>query len=141
MRRAKKGRIRPTAPAFRRCVRIPSLKIGRVSIFRNGFSVDWRKVEIGSRRILPPVSVRGTVVDQTAVPHGIEAVGKHRTGVETPRNMETAEIVGVVVAAFILPLSMQVLHVGTPGGIGGPSPPAPQAGLMALMAKGIVESF
>jgi uncharacterized oligopeptide transporter (OPT) family protein len=28
--------------------------------------------------------------------------------------------------------------MGTPGGIGGPSLPAPQAGLMALMAKGIV---
>jgi putative OPT family oligopeptide transporter len=56
----------------------------------------------------------------------------------TPRKMEMAEIVGVVVAAFVLPIPMQILHMGTPGGIGGPSLPAPQAGLMALMAKGIV---
>ncbi len=56
----------------------------------------------------------------------------------TPRKMEIAEIVGVLVAAFVLPLPMQILHNGTEGGIGGPSLPAPQAGLMAIMAKGIV---
>ena len=56
----------------------------------------------------------------------------------SPWKMETAEIIGVIVAAFVLPLPMQILHEGTPGGIGGPSLPAPQAGLMAIMAKGIV---
>jgi len=56
----------------------------------------------------------------------------------TPRKMEIAEIVGVIVAAFVLPIPMQILHNGTPGGIGGPSLPAPQAGLMSIMAKGIV---
>ncbi|MDH4069770.1 MAG: oligopeptide transporter, OPT family [Ignavibacteria bacterium] len=56
----------------------------------------------------------------------------------TPRNMEIAEIIGVIVAALVLPLPMQILHDGTPGGIGGPNLPAPQAGLMAIMAQGIV---
>jgi putative OPT family oligopeptide transporter len=56
----------------------------------------------------------------------------------TPWKMEIAEIIGVVVAAFVLPFPMYILHYGTPGGIGGPSLPAPQAGLMSIMAKGIV---
>ncbi|MEX1276497.1 MAG: oligopeptide transporter, OPT family [Bacteroidota bacterium] len=56
----------------------------------------------------------------------------------TPWRMEIAELIGVVVAAFVLPLPMYILHSGTPGGIGGPSLPAPQAGLMAIMAEGIV---
>jgi len=56
----------------------------------------------------------------------------------TPKKMEIAEIIGVVVAALVLPLPMQILHDGTPGGIGGPNLPAPQAGLMAIMAQGIV---
>jgi len=56
----------------------------------------------------------------------------------TPWRMEIAEIIGVIVAAFILPIPMIILHSGTPGGIGGPSLPAPQAGLMSIMAKGIV---
>ncbi len=57
----------------------------------------------------------------------------------TPWRMEIAEIIGVIVAAFILPLPMYILHEGTPGGIGGPTLPAPQAGLMSIMSKGIVE--
>ena len=56
----------------------------------------------------------------------------------TPWRMEIGEIIGVIVAAFVLPFPMYILHFGTPGGIGGPSLPAPQAGLMAIMAKGIV---
>ena len=56
----------------------------------------------------------------------------------TPWRMEIAEIIGVVIAAFVLPLPMYILHSGTPGGIGGASLPAPQAGLMAIMAEGIV---
>lgn len=56
----------------------------------------------------------------------------------TPWRMEIAEIIGVVAAAFVLPVPLYILHYGTPGGIGGPSLPAPQAGLMSIMAKGIV---
>jgi putative OPT family oligopeptide transporter len=56
----------------------------------------------------------------------------------TPKRMEIAEIIGVIVAAFVLPIPMQILHDGTAGGIGGPLLPAPQAGLMAIMAEGIV---
>ena len=54
----------------------------------------------------------------------------------TPWKMELAEIVGVVVAALVLILPMMVMHeVYT---IGSDLLPAPQAGLMALMAEGIV---
>ncbi|MGH2567013.1 MAG: OPT family oligopeptide transporter, partial [Bacteroidota bacterium] len=56
----------------------------------------------------------------------------------TPWRMQIAEIIGVVVAAFVLPLPLYILHHGTPGGIGGQSLPAPQAGLMSIMAQGIV---
>ncbi len=54
----------------------------------------------------------------------------------TPWKMEIAEIIGVIAAATILVFPMmamdQVYHIGSP------ELPAPQAGLMALMAKGIV---
>ncbi len=54
----------------------------------------------------------------------------------TPWKMEVAEIIGVIAAATILVFPMmamdQVYHIGSP------ELPAPQAGLMALMAKGIV---
>jgi putative OPT family oligopeptide transporter len=56
----------------------------------------------------------------------------------TPRRMELAEIFGVIAAALVLTFPLILLHNSTPGGIGGPELPAPQAGLMALMAKGIV---
>ena len=54
----------------------------------------------------------------------------------TPWKMELAEIIGVIVAALVLVFPMiamdQVYHIGSA------ELPAPQAGLMALMAKGIV---
>ena len=54
----------------------------------------------------------------------------------TPWKMEIAEIIGVIAAALILVFPMvamdQVYHIGSA------DLPAPQAGLMALMAKGIV---
>ncbi len=54
----------------------------------------------------------------------------------TPWKMEIAEIIGVVAASLILVFPMiamdQVYHIGSA------ALPAPQAGLMALMAKGIV---
>jgi putative OPT family oligopeptide transporter len=54
----------------------------------------------------------------------------------TPWRMQAAELVGVVVAALVLTLPLIALHrVYT---IGSAELPAPQAGLMALMANGIV---
>ena len=56
----------------------------------------------------------------------------------TPWKMEMAAIIGTVVVAFVLIIPIIILHDGTPGGIGGASLPAPQAGLMAQLATGIV---
>ena len=56
----------------------------------------------------------------------------------TPWKMEIACIIGVIAASLVMVLPMQVLHTATPGGIGGPNLPAPQAGLMAMLAEGIV---
>ncbi len=54
----------------------------------------------------------------------------------TPWRMQIAEIVGVIAAAFVLAFPLMALHrVYT---IGSAELPAPQAGLMALMANGIV---
>jgi putative OPT family oligopeptide transporter len=54
----------------------------------------------------------------------------------TPWRMQIGEIVGVVAAALVLPVLMMVLNQAYT--IGSAELPAPQAGLMALMAKGIV---
>ncbi|MCI0410321.1 MAG: oligopeptide transporter, OPT family, partial [Acidobacteria bacterium] len=60
----------------------------------------------------------------------------------TPWRMEVAEMIGVVAASFFMVYPMILLHKGSQlagtGGIGGEALPAPQAGLMALLAKGIV---
>ncbi|MFA4875604.1 MAG: oligopeptide transporter, OPT family [bacterium] len=56
----------------------------------------------------------------------------------TPWKMELSGIIGTTVAAFVLVIPIMILHNGTPGGIGGASLPAPQAGLMAQLATGIV---
>jgi putative OPT family oligopeptide transporter len=54
----------------------------------------------------------------------------------TPWRMEISEIIGVIFAAMVLALPLMALHrVYT---IGSADLPAPQAGLMALMANGIV---
>jgi putative OPT family oligopeptide transporter len=54
----------------------------------------------------------------------------------TPWRMQVGELIGVVVAAFVLAFPLMALHrVYT---IGSAELPAPQAGLMALMANGIV---
>jgi putative OPT family oligopeptide transporter len=54
----------------------------------------------------------------------------------TPWRMELAEIIGVICAAAVLALPLKALHhVYT---IGSADLPAPQAGLMALLAQGIV---
>jgi putative OPT family oligopeptide transporter len=60
----------------------------------------------------------------------------------TPWRMEIAEMIGVVASAFFMVYPMIILHEGSKlagtGGIGGEVLPAPQAGLMALLAQGIV---
>ena len=60
----------------------------------------------------------------------------------TPWKMELGEIIGVVIAGAILFLPLVILHVGDikAGGIGfgGKALPAPQAGLMAMLSKGII---
>ncbi len=54
----------------------------------------------------------------------------------TPWRMEVGEIIGVICAAAILALPLQALHAVYT--IGSADLPAPQAGLMALLAEGIV---
>lgn len=56
----------------------------------------------------------------------------------TPWRMEVGGLVGVVTAALFLVVIITLLHKTTPGGIGGDLLPAPQAGLMAETAKGII---
>ena len=60
----------------------------------------------------------------------------------TPWKMEVAEIVATVVTAFVLVFPIVILHEGNIKmggiGIGDRALPAPQAGLMAQMAQGIV---
>jgi putative OPT family oligopeptide transporter len=58
----------------------------------------------------------------------------------TPWKMQLVEIVTVVMLAFFLMAPIIVLHEANlaTGGIGGRALPAPQAGLMAQLAKGIV---
>ncbi len=58
----------------------------------------------------------------------------------TPRAMELGCMIGVVAAAFVMALVLQLLHTGYAemGGIGGETLPAPQAGLMAMLSQGII---
>ncbi len=60
----------------------------------------------------------------------------------TPWKMEVGEIIGVVFAALLMTIPLIILHEGDikagGQGIGGVDLPAPQAGLMALLAQGIV---
>ncbi|KPJ92002.1 MAG: hypothetical protein AMS18_08245 [Gemmatimonas sp. SG8_17] len=56
----------------------------------------------------------------------------------TPWRMEVAEMISTVLVAFVLVWPMVFLHSGVPGGIGGEQLSAPQAGLMAQLATGIV---
>ncbi len=54
----------------------------------------------------------------------------------TPWKMEVGEMIGVVFASAIMILPIMLLH--NANGIGSDALPAPQAGLMAMMSKGIV---
>ena len=56
----------------------------------------------------------------------------------TPWRMEIGGFVGVIAASLFLVSIITLLHKTTPGGIGGDLLPAPQAGLMATTAKGII---
>ncbi|UCF04148.1 MAG: oligopeptide transporter, OPT family [bacterium] len=58
----------------------------------------------------------------------------------TPRAMEVGCMIGVIAAAFVMALVLQLLHSGyaASGGIGGELLPAPQAGLMAMLSQGII---
>jgi OPT family oligopeptide transporter len=58
----------------------------------------------------------------------------------TPWKMEVVEIIAVILLAFFLMGPIIALHEAnlSTGGIGGRALPAPQAGLMAQLAKGIV---
>jgi putative OPT family oligopeptide transporter len=60
----------------------------------------------------------------------------------TPWRMEIGEVLGVIFAALVLFFPLVMLHAGDVqrGGIGfgGENLPAPQAGLMAMLTKGIV---
>ena len=60
----------------------------------------------------------------------------------TPARMELAEIISVVIVSFVLIAPIGLLHAASVqlggAGIGGEDLPAPQAGLMALLASGII---
>jgi len=58
----------------------------------------------------------------------------------TPKFMEMGVMIGVVSAALVMALVLQLLNTGyaSMGGIGGELLPAPQAGLMAMLSQGII---
>jgi putative OPT family oligopeptide transporter len=59
----------------------------------------------------------------------------------TPRTIQIVELIAVVVASVVMYFPLMMLHQGdlkTGGGFGGKNLPAPQAGLMAMLAQGIV---
>lgn len=60
----------------------------------------------------------------------------------TPRNIQVAELIAVIVASLIMYFPLVLLHEGNikagGTGFGDRQLPAPQAGLMALLAQGIV---
>jgi putative OPT family oligopeptide transporter len=60
----------------------------------------------------------------------------------TPQKIQVAELIAVVVASLVMYWPLMLLHEGSirsgSTGFGGPDLPAPQAGLMATLAQGIV---
>jgi len=79
------------------------------------------------------ICVSGSLIQDLKVGHYLGA---------TPWKMEVAEIVATVVTSFVLVFPIVILHEGNIKmggiGIGDRALPAPQAGLMAQMAQGIV---
>jgi putative OPT family oligopeptide transporter len=57
----------------------------------------------------------------------------------TPRKQQMGELVGVITSAAFVCLVIIVLNQGTPGGLGGPELPAPQAVLMKLVIDGVLD--
>lgn len=77
------------------------------------------------------VSVAGSMIQDLKAGHLLGG---------TPWKMEAVEILAVVLLSLVLLAPVIVLHEAnlSTGGIGGRALPAPQAGLMATLAKGIV---
>lgn len=57
----------------------------------------------------------------------------------TPYRQQIGELVGVITSAGFVCLVVIVLNNGTPGGLGGPELPAPQAVLMKLVVDGVLD--
>jgi putative OPT family oligopeptide transporter len=57
----------------------------------------------------------------------------------TPRKQQLGELVGVLTSAVFVCLVIILLNQGTPGGLGGPELPAPQAVLMKLVIDGVLD--
>jgi putative OPT family oligopeptide transporter len=57
----------------------------------------------------------------------------------TPRRQQLGELIGVLTSAGFVCLVIIVLNQGTPGGLGGPELPAPQAVLMKLVVDGVLD--
>jgi putative OPT family oligopeptide transporter len=78
-------------------------------------------------------SIGGGVIQDLKVGHILGA---------TPWTMEVAYVIAVICTSFVLVLPIASLHAADilkgGSGIGGPNFPAPQAGLMAMLAQGIV---
>ena len=76
-------------------------------------------------------SVSGSLIQDLKAGHLLEG---------TPWKMQLVEIVAIILLAFFLMGPIVALHEANlaTGGIGGRALPAPQAGLMAQLAKGIV---
>jgi putative OPT family oligopeptide transporter len=57
----------------------------------------------------------------------------------TPYRQQIGELIGVLTSAGFVCLVVIVLNDGTPGGLGGPELPAPQAVLMKLVVDGVLD--
>jgi putative OPT family oligopeptide transporter len=57
----------------------------------------------------------------------------------TPYKQQIGELIGVITSAGFVALVIMVLNEGTPGGLGGPELPAPQAVLMKLVIDGVLD--
>jgi putative OPT family oligopeptide transporter len=57
----------------------------------------------------------------------------------TPYKQQIGELIGVITSAGFVCLVIIVLNQGTPGGLGGPELPAPQAVLMKLVIDGVLD--
>jgi len=57
----------------------------------------------------------------------------------TPYRQQVGELIGVITSAGFVTLVIIVLNQGTPGGLGGPELPAPQAVLMKLVIDGVLD--